>query len=496
MNMKHYIYTLLLTLLLAAGCSKEDFPGIEDNNPPQGRIFTIRANNLPTVSLSRAVGQEELPNCWTTAFNHSDMNTEKPFPPYFEDEEFDMEVVEDPVTHKPVKRFSPVHSIRCQAPQEGGKFEFFAWYPSLSGMKEVTGENYFQLGNQSSRGKALNINYSIVDFRVDKDVVNQVDFMTARSSSFVEVPAIQEVDVDEDGNFTVGDEHQEISVELNFEHQLCEIRLLAWSQNEKYKFEIAGMKLGNPAVEADFKYNTISTSKGTGPAFVGSWVENSKVRGNVESLFQPGNKLVVLDGVNAASKDKAVSIMGQSTVLGHDRFAMVIPANNQKWEGRKDPKIEQTPYTTTKSYFSVLLRVSHKKYGSKIVYPYPIYDKPMRVIYLAVKANNEIICQVYPDSEGRRFYTDEARTQLYTLPAGCEIKDFGWAAIPVEVKWEPGKLYIYKLNYSNGIGLHDPADPDPGTPIVEKNTLGVSLDVIVADWGDYTDETIKVIPDE
>lgn len=173
-----------------------------------------------------------------------------------------------------------------------------------------------------------------------------------------------------------------------------------------------------------------------------------------------------------------------------------ISANNQKWEGRKDPKIEQTPYTTTKSYFSVLLRVSHKKYGSKIVYPYPIYDKPMRVIYLAVKANNEIICQVYPDSEGRRFYTDEARTQLYTLPAGCEIKDFGWAAIPVEVKWEPGKLYIYKLNYSNGIGLHDPADPDPGTPIVEKNTLGVSLDVIVADWGDYTDETIKVIPDE
>lgn len=321
--------------------------------------------------------------------------------------------------------------------------------------------------------------------------------MTARSSKLVEVPRAEEIEIDETtGEYVDKDkEKPTISVELAFEHQLCEVQLAAWSKNEKYAFEIAGVRLGNPNIEGRFRYKTLKNGSGSGPAYVGTWDAADNICGNVEYIYRPGDKLVSLNSTTFNNNKQVAPIMGKGG------YAMVIPTNKKKWDGRKDNNITKVPYTTDQSYFSVLLRVSHRKYTSKTVYPYPAHSNEnihgkMVVVYLAVKNDTgEVISRVYPGENENEYFTDERKTERYTLPDGVVVKDFGWAAIPVDINWEAGKKYDYKLNYTNGIGLHDPDDPEPGTPIVDQNTVPVTVDVEVTPWGNYEEIPVKVIPD-
>lgn len=48
-----------------------------------------------------------------------------------------------------------------------------------------------------------------------------------------------------------------------------------------------------------------------------------------------------------------------------------------------------------------------------------------------------------------------------------EANKYAWAAVAINTKWEAGKKYVYKLNFSEGAGKVDPTDPvDPGKPIL------------------------------
>lgn len=80
--------------------------------------------------------------------------------------------------------------------------------------------------------------------------------------------------------------------------------------------------------------------------------------------------------------------------------------------------------------------------------------------YIAVKlqVNTAAGAQVYP------FLSDE----------NCQ-----WAAIPIDTNWEPGKKYIYTLDFSHGAGNVDPNDPKPGTPILGGP---IKFTVNVLDW--------------
>lgn len=65
-------------------------------------------------------------------------------------------------------------------------------------------------------------------------------------------------------------------------------------------------------------------------------------------------------------------------------------------------------------------------------------------------------------------------------------KEYAWAAIPVDTKWEAGKKYVYRLNFANGAGYVDPEeDTNKGKPILDGE---VKFDVEVTDWEshDYT----------
>lgn len=522
MDRKIVTYSLILSLLTIIGCAKDDFPQKPEVIEPQPevkvpeRLFNIFAN-LPSEEATRAnvTDEKTLTRCWATCFNHSNKKLKMlPSDTYFQHEEFDDTIIDGK------KFFMPKHEVKCKAPYEGGDFEFFASYPSAEEMSDSCGvkyggidnhnipqarhDGYFTIDNNSKSSPdstTVTIDYAIARFKIAPDIAKQVDFMTARSKGKVcHVDEIKfDTIVDSQGGTTKVD-YETISVQLDFEHQLSRIKLLSWGNNDKYIYEIAGLRLGNAVVEGRFQYNTLKTMpNGSGPAFVGKWSDPEKVKGKVEYIFHPGDKIVILDGKTANEKGKAVSIMGKSN------YSMVIPGKNDKWERPADPSSVSQPYTTTQSYISVLMRVRHNKdkYGSdKMIYPYQVHSNEaingkMDVVYLAVNKSGVVVAQVYKGKNDDEFFTDIEMTQRYQQPAEVTIKDFGWAAAPLAVNWEVGKNYEYKLNYSNGIGVHDPSDPYPGTPITEQDADAVTFTMTVSDWNDFGEaEKIHVGTDE
>ncbi len=68
--------------------------------------------------------------------------------------------------------------------------------------------------------------------------------------------------------------------------------------------------------------------------------------------------------------------------------------------------------------------------------------------------------------------------QIYPFPSNGNCI---WAAIPINTNWEPGKKYIYTLDFSHGAGYVDPKDPNPGTPVLGGP---IKFTVNVIDWVD------------
>ncbi len=87
--------------------------------------------------------------------------------------------------------------------------------------------------------------------------------------------------------------------------------------------------------------------------------------------------------------------------------------------------------------------------------------------YLSVKLQINIL-----DENGKE------GLQVYPFPSNA---DCIWAAIPIDTNWEPGKKYIYTLDFSHGAGYVDPKDPIPGTPVLGGP---IKFTVNVEDWVD------------
>ncbi len=72
--------------------------------------------------------------------------------------------------------------------------------------------------------------------------------------------------------------------------------------------------------------------------------------------------------------------------------------------------------------------------------------------------------------------------QIYPFPSNA---DCIWAAIPIDTNWEPGKKYVYTLDFTHGAGYVDPKDPIPGTPILGGP---IKFTVDVTDWVEVDEE--------
>ena len=447
-KIKYPLYLLGAGLLLAA-CSEEDIVHISDGGNTPIKFRT----SLPSLS-SRAqiVTKGNLPHFYVTAFNPADHDLVTPAGVMKE------HIGNVRITNDAGQELLTSEDCLWPAPgKDGENLTFFAYYPEVSGAKLV---NATTLGSNE-----LAIDYKLTDFRVADDIADQQDFITAYATGSIE-----------ENLFT--------GITFNFEHQLSRIELQARGENKSCDIEIAGVRMGGVGVNGTFDFRP--TEGG------GSWVGDVD-KGIVEYIYRKGDQIVSLGktaGSALTAKD-AVSIMG-SKIGDDNNCAMLLPATYTAWDYSGDGKNERN-----QMYISVLLRVIDATptdgYGQQR-YPYTQNTggadaSDISRVYLAVDkaTGKKVSSRLYKNNNN--YFTDAAFTSAYTLSDNEEVKEFGWAALPVTGQWEPGCIYTYTLDYTSGVGLHDPENPDAGKPII-SDKVGVS--VTVKEWQTKTPSDVVV----
>ena len=453
MNKKEFSYIAILALSagLMSSCSQEDMTGsrqaVED-------IISFQVS-LPGVN-SRSADKDMLGALASgfdvTAFcpeDESRISADGTLEEYFSEQR---------VTQDSDGKF---RSDLCRWPgnkdEKQGSLKFFAFYPSRSDLRQSVDEDEtsarFALTNHSS---ASTFDYRLENFKINRDIGRHVDFVVASA----------------DGTKT---ENLYSGINLDFQHQMTRVGLRAWGTNASYNVEIAGVRIGRPVTEGTFNFAAVPDAPEEGDNSVGGWMlDESPVRDCVEYIFrESGDVVIPIDGGSNNSENTASSIMGNGG------WSMVIPYTHDAWNHHDD-----APNTRQGMYFSVLLRVTDKS-GIRL-YPYPGYsdlddsdEQKMTVIYLAVEKSTGSVMKRLYKSDNRYFTaTDFTGASEYNLPSTQEIREYGWAALPIATEWKAGYEYTYLLDYSKGVGLHDPDDPDPGAPILNE----VAVSATVKQW--------------
>ena len=478
MKITRVTYFALTAFVFAASCSKEAAePDVYDW--ADGKIYF--KTSLYDVGYSRAQDMtlDRLESFQVTCFNSADIENDTTgiISPYFENATFVRKRSSGIGTYES----SPTEEPR-EWPDNDGIMSFFAFSPSLSAMtdRNQTLENadrddYFRFINNSAEAESgLSVRYRLGNVRINPAISEQFDFVTAQASG------------ERIKDFSGG-------VDLAFSHKLCQVELKAWGQSESYDFEIAGLRIGNPVVEGTFVFADDSE-----PDKAGKWeIPEDAVKDKIEYLFrsaeEAGNKYdpSLADKIFKINSKEHNMQESAASIMGNGGCAMVIPTLNEKWEGLEDPNIKNDPYTTDKMYFSVLMRVTETQSGN-VVYPYPGNKSGMTIVSFAVNSSGNIVKRIYRGDKEGIYFSDPELRQPYQTTAGEEAIDFGWAAVPVDADWSAGKKYVYTLNYTDGIGLHDPEDPEPGKLIVGNTPIEWS--VSISDW-EYAEKDENFDPD-
>ncbi len=426
-------YLFIGAAMMFSACSQEDMPvGTEGN----GNLIAFRTSLAEVTSRAEVITESNLPYFQITAFDFDEPDSviNGIMRPYFANETVDIDA--DEQTHTSPQCCWPIPT------KESHQLSFYGFYPAVS---KVPGA---KLVNNST---ATALDYKYSGFRVAKDIAEQLDFITAYASGSMA-------------------ENLFNGIELQFAHQLSRIEIKAHGAHKSCDIEIAGVRIGGAGVEGTFEFKPIAGG--------GQWT-GTPTRGIVEYIYRNGDKIFTCGNSNRVYENNAVSIMG------NDSCAMIIPANYTGWDHANDAHNAKQQL-----YLSVLIRVTDATVnsGQNPVNPqrYPYTDLSQGAdaldipkVYFAVKKNTGVIStRLYKD--GDRYCSDAALTAAYTLPADEEIKEFGWAALPIKGNMAPGFIYTYILDYSHGVGLHDPevtyTSPGAGDAII-SDKVGISYTV-------------------
>ncbi len=294
---------------------------------------------------------------------------------------------EEKVTKKADNKWFPENS---QYWQQGETLKFFAYAPvktaGTATTLDVPGVLSMSKDAQTLTACAPNLKTS-----------NQKDFVVAYNTG------------NQADNSTTG-------VNLNFKHAFSQIEVKAKNDGSKFKVEIIGMKVVNPAAKADFTFPNAKTDNNY--SLDGKWSNWSEKDSHDKSYM-------VMD-VQWQTQKVTLTAEPQSLMFGKGNM-MLLPQTFATWN----------PKATGE--------------GLK------------KGVYISV------LCRVYNKDNGKL---------LYPQPTETDAKDnkYAFAAIGINAGadgqiWKAGKKYIYTLDFSRGAGYVDPnptippgVDPNVPTP--------------------------------
>ncbi len=448
MKKNKLIYIGVATLLSLSSCSDEHADG------PVGGDSTIRfAPTLSDIAWSRAadVTYDNFYTFQATCFNPAQptFDGNGMLQPYFEDITFGRISADEYIAADDVYKW----------PDHNDDVDFMAFAPSRAVMASIAGfepddDSHFVIVNNTTLadGKAV-YDYSLTHMRIATDIREQYDFLAATGSGTKYSSA-------------------HTPVKLPFSHRLAKVELRAWGDNPLYRIEIAGVRVGYVPVEGSFNLAKCASSES------GWSISPDMARGKVEYIFNNQNHdysladaPVVIDKNEGLCNDPDHDI----SLMGEGGAAMLIPVSAPAWDRTVANK-------TSGTYLGVLMRVSNLRNG-KLMYPYSEEKQPMEKIWLAVNEQGLVAERLYRGTDGN-FYTDEATKTLYAGDLSA-VREYGWAAIPVDIDWEEGQHYIYTIDYSSGLGVKDPDDTHPGEIILGNPEVNVG--VKVSSWVENED---------
>lgn len=430
-------YYLACTLVALSSCSVEEMANKGIAGHGNQITFRSRLNDTRAQELTSS----NFTQFHVTAFNPSDnslVSADGTLSPYFSNELFE----QIPGTSD----FANFTHPEINWPEGDQALTFIAFSHSPEQMRDsclIASEDYFELQNNSkvTDGSAT-LDYKMGNFRVPDDISRQYDFVTAQAVA----------------------RKSDNAVVLDFKHQLSQIVVKVCGHNPSFGIEIAGVCVGQPVVEANLDFNTANGSA--------AWqFPQQTTKGRVSYIYSSG------DVVKSLPVNQAVAEADAFSIMGNGGPAMVLPTRNGRWLGASDPYLQNEDQTM---FLSVLMNVID--IDGVPLFPYLDEDQGDNVVvHLAVdNAGKVISTPLYYDSATESYYSDTAFTIKYIPSEGVSIRHYGWAAVPVDASWVPGKRYVYTLDYTSGVGIQDPVNPEPGNPIIVENSInwGVTVD----DW--------------
>lgn len=238
---------------------------------------------------------------------------------------------------------------------------------------------------------------------------------------------------------------------LNFSHKLSQIQVWAKNSNPNYHFDIVSVKIANVIGGGELSINKEA-----------EWTINPEIK---PTTYEPGidynHKYYIINPDNGSPSRFSVELeTNVNTCLTDPNLYM-------------DHSMEGTPLGSL--------------YGSMMVVPQtltpwdPATWEPISTpdgAYLAVKLriSTTLEAKVYPIAPADPYGDWE----------------YAWVAVPLSGTWEPGKRYVYNLDFSNGAGYSDPEDEYTEPHLVLNGPF--SFTTTVSDWTTGSTDSYPIDP--
>jgi hypothetical protein len=265
------------------------------------------------------------------------------------------------------------------------------------------------------------------NFSPARDVADQVDFIYATNKgSRLDFPG---------------------TVPLTFNHALAQIEIRAKYAGSGYKVRCKGYKLVYLDGKNAFDFSEPQTTQSqiadnNGTLAKGQWgkveFSSGETPADCWSGFYGGNGYAsgyYADGVfsDADDQDHCILLNNEfQTISGgnNEGTAMLLPQTQAK-QGSSSVDSEKG----NGFYIALLVQIDKLKADGTTYEPY------------------------YPSMNKNKSGDDAQRLAYRGTP-----KYYGFVSVPVDIKWEAGKKYIYDLDLSSGMGYADPANPGLTNP--------------------------------